>query len=60
MATAIIWGEANPDMAMIREGMSFREDIFDMMMNAQAWADFYENNMNWFMATNPQFTVEGK
>jgi hypothetical protein len=58
LATAVIWGEANPDVAIIREGMSFREDILDMMLNAQAWADFYENNMNWFMATNPQFTVE--
>ena len=52
MATTVIWTEANDDEFMA-PGKDVRETVVWMMENAEAWADFYTNNINWMIDTVP-------
>lgn len=52
MATTVIWTEAN-DEEFMAPGKDVRETVVWMMENAEAWADFYTNNINWMIDTVP-------
>ena len=58
LSTMIIWNEANGGLKP--PGMTVRQSFQQKMGNAKSWADFYQKSLNWFLATNPSYTLKGK
>merc|ERR1711953_910490 len=56
MATMIIWNEANGGLKP--PGMNTKQHFLMKMNNAKGWADFYQRSVNWFLATNPEYTLK--
>ena len=57
LSSRIIWNEANGGLKP--PGMTARQNFLAKMQNSKSWADFYQKSVNWFLATNLNYTMKG-
>jgi len=56
LSSRIIWNEANGGLKP--PGMTARQNFLAKMQNSKSWADFYQKSVNWFLATNLNYTMK--